>query len=297
MTAKNRAELALLSMTFIWGGTFVVTKIGFDDISPVLLVALRFTVGTLFFIVFCFTRLKGLRASAVKKGFVLGALLGVGLLLQTIGLQYTSASKSAFITAMMVVFTPIAQLWIERRIPKPGNIIGVLIVTVGLYLLTSPGGEGFNFGDGITLAGSFVFGFYIVYLDMFTKTENFLHIVFLQILFTALIAWTFVPFETPRFILTSNLIGVLFYTGILATVITTYVQSRFQKDTTPTRAAVLFTFEPVISAVLAYYILHEVLGMIGVIGAGLIIFGIIVSELTDIFFKKFRWKFTFAEEE
>jgi drug/metabolite transporter (DMT)-like permease len=272
-------------------------KLGFEDVSPFLFVAIRFTVGSLLFGAFFFRHLCSIRRSAVWKSGVLGALLGAGLTLQTYGLKITTASKSAFITGMMVVFTPIAQLIIERRLPKPGNVIGVVIVTLGLYFLTSPSGSGFNLGDALTLLGAFLFGIYIVYLDIFTKEEEFLPVAFLQIAFTALLGWLLVPFEQTYIHFTWNLGRLLFYTAFLSTVVTTYTQTRYQKDTTPTRAGILFTLEPVISAVLAYFVLGEILGMLGVIGGVVIIIGILVSELSDNFIKKFHWNLKLAEEE
>lgn len=297
MTPRKKAELVLLATTFIWGGTFVIMKLGFADVSPFLFVAIRFTLGSLIFGTVFFRHLRSIKVPALRKGGILGVLLGVGLALQTYGLQITTASKSAFITGMMVIFTPIAQLLIERRLPKPGNVIGVFVVTAGLYFLTFPTGSGFNLGDGLTLLGAFLFGIYIVYLDIYTKEEEFLPLAFLQIAATALIGWALVPFETPKLHLTWNVARLLFYTAFLATVVTTYTQTRFQKDTTPTRAGILFTLEPVISAVLAYFILGEILGMLGVLGGFIIVAGILISELSDKFIDKLHWKLRIAEED
>ena len=297
MTSRKKAELVLLATTFIWGGTFVVMKLGFADISPFLFVAIRYTLGTIIFGSFFFPHLRSIRIPTIRKGAILGVLLAVGLVLQTYGLQITTASKSAFITGMMVVFTPAAQMLIGRRLPKLGNLIGVTVVTTGLFLLTSPSGSGFNLGDALTLIGAFLFGFYIVYLDIYSKEEELLPLAFLQIATTAILGWFLVPFEVPHIHFTWNLLRLFFYTAFLATVITTYTQTRFQKDTTPTRAGILFTLEPVISAVLAYFVLGEILGMLGMLGALLIVIGILISELSDKYIKKFHWNLPLAEEE
>ncbi|MGA7160474.1 MAG: DMT family transporter [Bacteroidota bacterium] len=297
MTSRKKAELVLLSTTVIWGGTFVVMKLGFSDISPFLFVAIRFTLGSIIFGLIFFPHLRSIRRSTIRRGTILGVLLGIGLILQTYGLEITTASKSAFITGMMVVFTPIAQMFVGRRVPKPENVIGVAVVTTGLYFLTSPSGSGFNLGDALTLIGAFLFGFYIVYLDIYSKEEELFPLAFLQIVITAILGWLLVPFETSQIHFTWNLLRLFFYTAFLATVITTYTQTRFQKDTTPTRAGILFTLEPVISAILAYFVLGEILGMLGIVGALLIVIGILISELSDKFFKKLHWNIPLAEEE
>lgn len=281
MTLRTRAELLLFGTTFIWGSTFVVVKAGSEFISPSLFIALRFGIGALIFAFLLRDQFKSIRSSTLIKGIILGALLGSGIVLQNYGIYETTASKAAFITGLMVIFTPIAQLLLERRAPKTGNIIGIVIVIIGLYLLTSPTGSGINFGDGLVLVSAAVFGVYIVYLDIFTKDDNVLHLAFIQVTVTSLTACITIPFEEIVLILNDQVIISLVYMGIMATVVTTYIQTRYQKDTTPTRAVIIFTVEPVITAVLAYYILSEILGIVGVIGALTIIIGILVSEFSD----------------
>ena len=281
MTTRSRAELALLSTTFIWGSTFVVAKSAMNDVSPALFIALRFGIGALLFALFLFRSVGSIPRSTVRRGVVLGLMLGTGIVIQNIGIYRTTASKAAFITGLMVIFTPLAQLVMERRAPKIGNIIGVIIVTFGLYLLTSPDGSGISTGDIIVLISAFIFGVYIVVLDIFAKTENVLHLSFIQVTMTTLTAALVVPFESPYITFTPQIIASLLYMGICATVFTTYMQTRFQKETTPTRAVIIFTIEPVIAAVLSYFFLGEVLGSVAIAGAVLIVGGILVSEFSD----------------
>lgn len=281
MTTRTRAELALLLTTFIWGSTFVVAKSAMNDVSPALFIALRFGIGAVLFALFLFRSIRMIPRSTVRRGIVLGLMLGAGIVIQNIGIYRTTASKAAFITGLMVIFTPLAQLVIERRAPKLGNILGVIVVTLGLYLLTSPGGSGISSGDLIVLVSALIFGIYIVYLDIVAKTENVLQLSFVQVTMTTVAGALVVPFESPYITFTNQIIASLLYMGICATVFTTYMQTRFQKDTTPTRAVIIFTIEPVITAVLSYFFLGEVLGTVAIAGAVLIVGGILVSEFSD----------------
>ncbi|HAP35564.1 MAG TPA: hypothetical protein DCQ28_06320 [Bacteroidetes bacterium] len=290
MTTRSRAELFLFATTFIWGSTFVVVKSGSENISSSLFIALRFGIGSLIFALFLAKKIKTITLQTYKKAFFLGLMLGVGILLQNQGIYHTTASKSAFITGLMVIFTPIAQLIIEHKAPKIGNLIGVVIVTYGLYLLTSPSGSEINYGDILVLIAAAIFGVFIVYLDIFSKTENVLHLAFLQVTIVTLIALVVVPFETIKFIPSTHLVFSLLYMGTLATVFTTYIQTRYQKDTTPTRAVIIFTIEPVIASVLAYFFLDELLGIVGIIGASFIVVGILISEFFDSLMAKFLFK-------
>jgi drug/metabolite transporter (DMT)-like permease len=276
------AEQILFAATFIWGGTFVIAKLGLEDVSPLFLNALRFTIAAFLFLILFPKHLLQVSQDSFYKGGILGLLLCLGFATQTVGLQYTTASKSAFITAMFVVFTPFFQLVIEKRRPYVSNLVGIIIVSVGLWFLAAPSGGGFNIGDGLTLLCAIVFGLYIVALDIFSKRYDIVHLTFLQLFSCAAWSWIGVGLlEIPVFKSTPNAFWSLGYLTILATVVTTYIQTRFQKDTTPTRAAIIYTIEPVWAAILGYVLLEERLGMVGVLGAGLIIAGILISELSD----------------
>ena len=282
MTSRGRAELLLLGSTLIWGGTFVMVKMGLEDISPLLLLTIRFAIATLIFLPFVLRLLKVMTRGTFVRGSILGILLSIGFISQTIGMQTTTASKSGFITGLLVVFTPIFQILIERRIPRLGNVIGIGLVMVGLYLLTAPAGSSFTTGDALTLLCAAVFGLYIVYLDVFTKSDDFRLLAFLQFVVTLVASGAgFILFEVPRFQASNFLFGALAYLAVLATVLTLVVQTRYQKDTTPTRAAVIFSLEPVFAALLAYVVIGEQIGTLGVIGGAVVVGGLLVSELWD----------------
>jgi len=285
ISRQTKAELYLLACTFVWGGTFVVVKHGLVDSSPFLMVAIRFGIAALLFLPFSYRSLLKFDHGVVVKGLILGLLLFAGFAAQTVGLQYTTASKSGFITGMLVVFTPIFQLVIERRPPKIGNLIGVLFVSVGLFLLTSPQGAEFNRGDVLTLVCAILFALYIVYLDIFTKAYDVSQLTLLQMVVTIGLACVCaLVWEQPHFKLTLSLALSIGYLSILATLVTLSLQTRYQKDTTPTRAAIIFSLEPVISAVLAYSIENENIGRLGAAGGAIIVVGLLTSELSDFIF-------------
>jgi drug/metabolite transporter (DMT)-like permease len=282
VTAKSKAESALLATTVVWGGTFAIVKLGMQDVSPILLIAIRFTIAGFLYAALFWRRIFPLTAAAILKGTILSLFLFAGFVSQNIGLTITTASKSAFITSMMVIFVPVLQFVIERKAPRVGNILGIVVVCTGLWFLTSPAGSAFNAGDALTLVCAILFAFYIVYLDVVSREMSPLQVTFLQMGIIAVLSTvSVILFETPRFALTGQSILTLLYLTFLATALTTYVQSRFQKDTTPTRAVVIFSIEPVFAAAIAYILLGEQLGNMGILGGALIIGGVLLSEISD----------------
>jgi drug/metabolite transporter (DMT)-like permease len=285
LSDRLSAEIALFGATLLWGGTFVVVKVGVSQVSPLLLVALRFSIASGIFFLLSPRVLLKIDRRTLLQATRLGFFLFLGFGAQTAGLLYTGASKSAFITGTLVVFTPIFQIAFEKRTPRNGTWIGILIVTLGLWLLTSPGAGGINRGDFLTLLCAIFFAFYIVDLGRVTRGADPASIVLVQMLFAALFSWLALPLvETPVFRPTPALFWILGYTALPATLATTWIQTRFQPKTSPTRAAIIYTLEPVWAAVLGFFFLGERLSAGRLLGAGLILFGVLFSELSGSLF-------------
>ncbi len=282
MSSKARGELMLFLITFIWGSTFVTGKIVLTQVSPLQMMVFRFGLSSFVFLAIGWRQIFPMAWRSVMKAAFLGLLLFLGFAAQTLGLQLTTASKSAFITGMMVVFVPILQVLIERKPPKIGNIVGILIVAFGLWSLTSPQGGSFNGGDALTLVCALFFTGYIVYLDMISPDMTALQLTFGHVATAGVLSTiALVLFDSVHSDVDTQGLVILLYLTLFSTVLTTLVQTRFQKETTPTRAAIIFTIEPVVAALLAYAILHDHLGVAGVVGGVSIVAGVLVSELSD----------------
>lgn len=283
MNPRVKGELFLLGTTVIWGSTFAAAKITMLGMSVLSLMAFRFSAASLLFLALFGTRLFPVSRDALRQGMVLGTLLFLGFIAQTVGLNDTTAAKSSFITSMMVVFAPFLQVLISRKSPTYGNVLGIVIVCGGLWLLTSPEGSGFTRGDWLTLLCAFLFALYIVYLDIISRTIPPLQLSFLQVATCAVLSWAFLlPLETPSLPASGDSLVALVYLTVFATVLTTVVQTRFQKETTPTRAAIIFSVEPLFATLFASLLINEVIGSQGIAGGVMIIAGILVSELSEL---------------
>ncbi len=295
---KYTGEIALLFNTLIWGGTFALIKNAFTDISPLLFLALRFSLAALIFLPFVYSSLKKTNKQTLIAGSILGIFYFSGFTAQSLGLNLTTATKSGFITGMFVVFIPILQLIIEKRKPKWFNLISVFLVLIGLIMLSSKGenvldfihqlGSDFNLGDLLTLICALLFAFQVVYVDVFTKKYDYLPMVFVQLLITGIggfiltFGFSITSVETIRFSFNTSVITAIIYTAIFASIIATVIQLKYQKIVSPTKAGIIFSIEPIFAAVFAYFLLSEKISNFGLIGCVLIFIGLIVSELFSI---------------
>jgi drug/metabolite transporter (DMT)-like permease len=281
MTAARRAEGILFLMTAIWGTTFALGKIVLQEISPLQLIAARFTVSALLLGMVFRRSIFPLKRPQLLSGGLLGLFLFLGFAVQSVGLGITTASKSGFLTSLSVVFVPLLQVVWERKSPHWGNVAGILVVAWGLWLLTSPEGSAFNTGDFLTLLCAIFFSVYIIYLDMISGVGSPLQLTFVQLAVNAVLSiGSSMVLERPVWSVSAGGVAIVVYLTIFATVLTTLGQTWFQKDTTPTRAAIIFSGEPVFAAIFAALIIDERLGSMGIVGGALILGGILISELS-----------------
>lgn len=292
---KYKSELLLIFVTLLWGATFVIVKEALNDISSMAFIAIRFIISAI--ILFPFILKKQYEKETVIAGVLLGVLLFMGFATQTVGLKFTSATKSGFLTGSAVIMVPLLQILIEKRPPTRGVIVGTILVLIGISFLSSGGtsifslfkdiSTNFNLGDGLTLICALFFALYIIYLDIKTSKYDFWVLLFLQILTTAILSivflfiFSFAEIESIRVNVNSNLIIAILYTSIFATLITTALQTKYQKNVTPAKAGIIFSFEPIFAAVFAFFILGEKITNFGYLGASLIILGLLVSELYE----------------
>jgi len=302
LRGKYLGESALLLVTLFWGATFVIVKESLNDISSMLFIAFRFTIAGLLFAPFLIKKHIKFTSPAVLSGGLLGLLLFLGFSTQTVGLKYTLATKSGFITGSSVVMIPIFQTLIEKRLPTKGAILGTVFVLVGILFLSSGGnsiftfletlGSNFNFGDGLTLICAVFFALYVVYLDIFSKKYDFWLLLFMQIAVTGVLSFIaaflfgITNIEPIKISFSNNLIFGLLYTAIFATLITTALQTKYQKMISPTKAGIIFSFEPIFAAILAFFAINERITMLGFVGGVLIFAGLLTSELFDVKFGK-----------
>lgn len=290
-----KAELALFSVTSIWGGTFIFTKLGLQDCPPSLYLIFRFGFAFILSFIFFGRHLLNITRKDLKHGIILGLFFGAGFVLQTYGLKYTSVSKSAFITGLSVVLTPFVFWIVERKSIAVWQKIGVLVAFIGLWIFTKPTFDNVNIGDVMTFFSTFFWALYITYMDVFTRgTDKFsftAQIVMAQFIGAtpvALISLVFFDFQGFYFNPTSQLFVSLAYNSILASFVLTFIHTGFQKYTTPVKAALIFSLEPILASFNAYVFLHERLISRELIGAAVLMGGILISEAGEFTYKNIR---------
>jgi len=254
-------------------------KIALGNVKPFYFISLRFTTAFIVLTLILNTRLKKINWRTFKIGSFLGLWLFFGFAFQIYGLQFTTASRSGFITGLSVIIVPVLSIFILKDRPTLSSWLGVLLALIGMYFLTGFTEAGFNIGDLLTFFCAVSIAMQIVFLSKYIIKEDPLVITWLQIT-TVMVLGTIISFfESASGTLTINNYAVIIYTGIFATALAIFVQSRAQQFTTSTHAGLIFSLEPVFGAIFSFLILNERLSTMGMIGAVLIFSGIILSEI------------------
>lgn len=277
---QRRADLTLAFIAAIWGSTFVLVKAALADCSTLLFLALRFTIGTLVLAAVFRKRLHFTRRDALNGG-VLGLFLMAGYILQTFGLRTTTASKSAFLTGLYIILVPLLGALVYRIWPGRWELTGVAIAFTGMAFMTLEKLElEISRGDALTIASAVAYAIHMLLLGRFAASGSTEALSFLQIATGALIAASTLPWAEPMYLRwTPTLIWALVICGVFGTALVFALQTWAQRRTSPTRAALLFSMEPVFGVLAAVVFAGERLTMQASGGALLILAGVLTVEL------------------
>jgi len=271
----KRAELALLGATVLWGLTFPAMKVGLTYIPPILFLSYRFGIATLL-MPLIFGK-KVLKRGYLMEGFVLGLTLFFGHGFQIVGLEYTTASNSAFITSLYVVFTPfIGYSLIGEKIGGK-DLISLITALAGLYLISGANGR-MGLGDALTALCALSFAFQIVLVQRFGHSDYFalsFWQIFWNFIFSTVFSLLSEPLSVPKSLVPWT--GLL-YTAVFGTVVAFTIQTKYQRETTAYRAALIYSMEPIFGSLSAFLLLGESLTGKALIGA-LLIMGSLWSEI------------------
>lgn len=275
-----KAEAWLVLLTILWSSTFAFTKLGMEEVPSFYLIGIRFLIATVCFLVFYARKLSQLKISQAKGGILLGILLFLGFAFQTLGLEKTTASRSGFITAIAICMVPILVLIIRRQKPRVKSVIGVIVVTMGLVVLTQPFGTEFNQGDLLTFFCAIAWALYIVFMEDITIKYPFLDVLLWQFITVTVGCFVCAGIRGEVLAVPSMKISlVILYLALFCSFFTAYIQTKYQKGTTATRAALIYSMEPVLCAFFAMGVLGEAMTPIEWAGALIILGGVIYAEV------------------
>jgi len=276
------SSLGLLLAAVIWGFAFVVVKNSLDLIPPIYMLAFRFTLAAAALTLIMLPKLRNLTRRDWTSGAVLGFFLFTAHAVQTIGCQYTTAGKNAFLTTIYVIIVPFLHWIMNRKRPSGYAMAAAMIAVVGIGLLSLQGGDaGVNIGDVLTVICGFLFAVHIVYIDRYTESQDPIILTVMQMIFAAIFAWILAPIcdgGFPAAAFQSEVVTGMLYLGLLSTMVGFLLQNVGQKYTAPSTASLLLSFESVFGVLFSVIFLQEQLTLRMLFGCGLMFFAVLLVE-------------------
>jgi drug/metabolite transporter (DMT)-like permease len=273
----RRGDLALALAALCFGGTFIVVQDAIEDAAPLPFLAVRFTIGAA--VLWAVARGRPSSAGQWRDGLTAGLALLAGYVCQTVGLQYTDAATSAFITYLLVVFVPVIGFVLLRRRPHPVVLGSVALAVVGLVLLTDPGSaaRGFGRGELLTLGCAAAFAVHVVVLGATAHRHD--PVRFTAVQLTVVAAGCAVPGAVQGADgFTAGALGAAEATAVVATALAFFLQVYGQRSVPPTRASLLLLLEPVFAALLSA-VADDPLRGLQYVGGVVILVAVASSEL------------------
>lgn len=283
---KLKYSSLLFLTAAIWGFSFVAQKAGMEHLGPFTFNGIRFALGSLSLLPlywFLNRNNKEVKANSnalnAKNGFLLGLILFIAASLQQIGMIYTTAANGGFITSLYVLLVPILGLFIGKKIGI--NIwVGAFIAVAGLYLLSFNEAVELQIGDILVIASAFFFALHIILIEKYVKNSNVILLSAFQFGATAVLSLIVAFFLEEITIenITAAIIPIL-YAGLFSVGVAYTLQVFAQKKVLAEVAAIILSFESAFAMLGGWLILGEVHKWKALLGAGLMLIGIILSQI------------------
>jgi drug/metabolite transporter (DMT)-like permease len=288
-----KSDVLLLTTAVIWGFAFVAQRVGMDYVGPFTFNGLRFAIGSLSLLPL--VAMSREQRSATDRilpppglktilfgGAALGLALFSGASLQQIGLVYTTAGKAGFITGLYVIIVPLLGLF-WRQQPRIGTWIGAVLAAIGLYFLSVTEEFTIELGDLFVLIGAFFWAAHVLIIGWLSPRINPVKLAFSQYVACSILSLIAAClFEDITMLSIFQAAIPILYGGLLSVGIAYTLQVIAQRDAHPAHAAILLSLESVFAAIGGWLILGEIISARGLFGCGLMLAGMLLSQLWSL---------------
>jgi len=290
---KNKefiSTILLVVVAVIWGTGFPVSKIALNEsISPFQVMFYRFSIAAVVMYMANYKKINLNIKSELKSGMIVGLFLFLGFLFQTTGLEHTTPSINAFLTALNVIIAPFIFWIVTKKTVDSYTMVGAVLALIGIGFLTINGEMSINKGDLLTIACAFFFACHIVANGYFTmnKKSDVVTLVFMQIFISAILSFVGVMIIDPITALPSvtGMVSVA-YLGVFSTLVCFFLQTMAQEFVDSTKTAIILCTESLWGTIFSILLVGDVLTPKIIIGAVIVFMAIIITETKLNFIKK-----------
>jgi len=260
--------------------------------------AWRFALASAAFYLLTFPRQRHFSRFEVLGGLAIGLTFCVGILLQLIGLRYTLPSTSSFLTALSVIFAPLAQTLLLRRPPGTQTIIAIVVALIGMFILSQPNPHATtpqtiaqtplvpHLGEILTIIGALLFTAQILSIDHFGQRADPTRLTLIMLASTAIVSFILGLSLGGASLHRSAVLGSLIHSqtfiicfvllALMSSMFSQYLMNRYQPLIPPATAAVVYCLEPVFGTLFSVAFGTERLSAITIVGGCIIVAAVLI---------------------
>ena len=286
---RKLAKPMLFGAAIIWGTSFFIMKNALDVMPVFSLLAVRFTAGAVLLGAVCWKNWKQFTPDYLWRGAIIGAFLFLAYLIQTFGLERTTPSKNAFLTAVYCVLVPFLYWAVMRRRPDRYNIAAALLCVTGVGLVSLNGELSVNLGDVLTLIAACFYAAHIVAVEKTSQGKDIYLLTVFQFAFAALYSWVgSLCLETmPLKAMSDPAVFLpLAYLCVMATTVALLFQNVGQNWSDPASASVILSLESVFGVLFSVVCYGDLVTAPMALGFVCIFIAVVCSETKFSFLRK-----------
>jgi len=282
MRAQWKADCLLLLVTACWGASYLLTNITLTDMEPITLSAFRFLLAFAVIFLTSFKKVRKVNRKTLKYSLLVGLTLVVTYLSCAFGMLHTSIDNASFLCSMTFAFTPVFGFLFKRQVPEKKFGAAFALTFAGVALLTLNGQFKPAAGDLLCILCAVAYSLDLLITETAVSKPEVdayqLGVYALAVTGLILLPFSFI-LEKPHLPTTVLTWGCTLFLGIVCSGIALIVQTVQQQYTTASHAGLIFTMEPVFSALFAYLAVGETLSERGTAGAALMIAAMLIMEV------------------
>lgn len=286
---RRLAKPMLLAAAIIWGSSFFMMKDIVNVLAPLFLLALRFTAGAVLLALLCWKKWKDFTPDYLWRGAIIGAFLFAAYSVQTFGIQYTTPSNNAFLTAVYCVLVPFLYWAVMGKRPDCYNILAAVLCVAGVGFVSITGDFAIGLGDALTLLGAVFYASHIIAVEKTAQGKDVYLLTVMQFAFAAIYCWIggFL-FQTPPALsdFTPGILIQLAYLSVMCTCVALLFQNVGQIWSDPASAAILLSLESVFGVLFSVIFYHDPVTLRLLLGFVLIFVAVVCSETKFAFLRK-----------
>ena len=285
-----KSNLLLLITAIIWGFAFVAQRSAMEYVGPFTFNAIRFALGGISLIPIllinkrkksCRERILTISSNKflVKAGIIAGIILFFGASFQQGGIVYTSAGIAGFLTGLYIVIVPIIGIAFNQK-TTTATWLGAIIAVVGLYLLSIREDFTISLGDLLVLISALFWSLHVLVISKFSPKTDPIQLAFFQFMLCSVLSFiTAIITEVSTIQSIYDALVPILYAGVVSVGIAYTLQVVAQQDAHPSNAAIIMSLESMFAVLGGWLLLNESIPLQGLIGCGLMLLGMFLSQL------------------